>query len=85
MHLFFEHPRCKAKCIDFIEIDHKQATLAQADQGAQPINDEQWQVLIALNRTLLHKHHDFFRASQRLSPSPALHKLASMYAIPART
>jgi hypothetical protein len=44
-----------------IEVDNKQATLAQADTGAQPkLNNEQWQALIALHRTLLHEHHDFF-------------------------
>jgi hypothetical protein len=48
----------EAKCI---EVDNKQATLAQADSGAQPkLNNEQWQALIALHRTLLHEHHDFF-------------------------
>lgn len=46
----------EAKCI---EVDNKQATLAQADPGAQPkLNNEQWQALIALHRTLLHEHHD---------------------------
>jgi hypothetical protein len=48
----------EAKCI---EVDNKQASLAQADPGAQPkLNNEQWQALIALHRTLLHEHHDFF-------------------------
>jgi hypothetical protein len=48
----------EAKCI---EVDNKQATLAQTDTGAQPkLNNEQWQALIALHRTLLHEHHDFF-------------------------
>jgi hypothetical protein len=48
----------EAKCI---EVDNKQATLAQADPAAQPkLNNEQWQALIALHRTLLHEHHDFF-------------------------
>ncbi len=46
----------EAKCI---EVDNKQATLAQADPGAQPkLNNEQWQALIVLHRTLLHEHHD---------------------------
>jgi hypothetical protein len=40
MHSFLEHPRRTAKCLDSIEIDNKQATLAQADLGAQPIDDE---------------------------------------------
>src|SRR5213078_2329412 len=53
--------------------------------GAQPkLNNEQWQALIALHRTLLHEHHDFFLASQHPSASPALRRLASKYAMPAR-
>jgi hypothetical protein len=72
----------EAKCI---EVNNKQATLAQADPGAQPkLNNEQWQALIALHRTLLHEHHDFFLASQHPSASPALRRLASKYAMPAR-
>ena len=72
----------EAKCI---EVDNKQATLASADPGVQPkLNNEQWQALIALHRTLLHEHHDFFLASQHPSASPALRRLASKYAMPAR-
>ncbi|KAG4438346.1 hypothetical protein IFR05_006190 [Cadophora sp. M221] len=72
----------EAKCI---EVDNKQATLAQADPSSQPkLNNEQWQALIALHRTLLHEHHDFFLASQHPSASPALRRLASKYAMPAR-
>jgi len=72
----------EAKCI---EVDNKQATLAQADPASQPkLNNEQWQALIALHRTLLHEHHDFFLASQHPSASPALRRLASKYAMPAR-
>ncbi|KAG4428020.1 hypothetical protein IFR05_016498, partial [Cadophora sp. M221] len=72
----------EAKCI---EVDNKQATLAQADPSSQPkLNNEQWQALIALHRTLLHEHHDFFLATQHPSASPALRRLASKYAMPAR-
>ena len=72
----------EAKCI---EVDNKQATLAQADSSEQPkLNNEQWQALIALHRTLLHEHHDFFLASQHPSASPALRRLAAKYAMPAR-
>jgi hypothetical protein len=72
----------EAKCI---EVDNKQATLAQADPSTQPkLNNEQWQALIALHRTLLHEHHDFFLASQHPSASVALRRLASKYAMPAR-
>ncbi|KAE8454538.1 hypothetical protein EG329_000161 [Mollisiaceae sp. DMI_Dod_QoI] len=72
----------EAKCI---EVDNKQATLAQGDPQPPPkLNNEQWQALIALHRTLLHEHHDFFLASQHPSASPALRRLASKYAMPAR-
>ncbi|KAJ4386336.1 hypothetical protein N0V93_009230 [Gnomoniopsis smithogilvyi] len=68
----------ESKCI---EVDSAQS--AQTD-GAAKLNNEQWQALIALHRTLLHEHHDFFLASQHPSASPALRKLASKYAMPAR-
>ena len=72
----------EARCI---EVDNKQATLAQPGPEAQPkLNNEQWQALIALHRTLLHEHHDFFLASQHSSASAALRRLASKYATPAR-
>jgi hypothetical protein len=64
------------KCI---EIDRKQAKLAQPQ-----LNNEQQQALIALSRTLLHEHYDFFLSSQHPSASPALRKLATKYAMPAR-
>jgi hypothetical protein len=50
----------EAKCI---EVDNKQAALAQADGTHSKLNNEQWQALIALHRTLLHEHHDFFLVS----------------------
>jgi hypothetical protein len=71
----------EAKCI---EVDNKQATLAQADGAQSKLNNEQWQALIALHRTLLHEHHDFFLASQHPSASSTLRRLASKYAMPAR-
>lgn len=48
------------------------------------LNVEQFQALIALHRTLLHEHHDFFLASQHPSASPALKGLARKHAMPAR-
>ncbi|KAH8883049.1 hypothetical protein GQ53DRAFT_435584 [Thozetella sp. PMI_491] len=38
---------------------------AQYNSTANRLNNEQWQALIALHRTLLHEHHDFFLAPQR--------------------
>jgi Est1 DNA/RNA binding domain len=63
------------KCV---EIDQQQS------QTKNKLSPEQWQALIALHRTLLHEHHDFFLASQHPSASPALRRLASEYAMPAR-
>jgi hypothetical protein len=60
------------------QIDHQQSSTTNK------LSDEQWQALIALHRTLLHEHHDFFLASQHPSSSPALRKLATKYAMPAR-
>ncbi|KAI0487570.1 hypothetical protein F4859DRAFT_501915 [Xylaria cf. heliscus] len=66
----------ESKCI---EVDN-----AQSSQNDTKLNNEQWQALIALHRTLLHEHHDFFLASQHPSASQALKRLASKYAMPAR-
>ncbi|KAI5860682.1 hypothetical protein GGS23DRAFT_599200 [Durotheca rogersii] len=66
----------ESKCI---EVDH-----AQSCQNDIQLNNEQWQALIALHRTLLHEHHDFFLASQHPSANQALRRLASKYAMPAR-
>ncbi|CEI40966.1 unnamed protein product [Fusarium venenatum] len=68
----------ETKCI---EVDNAQSSNTDANSK---LNNEQWQALIALHRTLLHEHHDFFLASQHPSASPALRRLASKYAMPAR-
>ncbi|KAF4956772.1 hypothetical protein FSARC_11473 [Fusarium sarcochroum] len=68
----------ETKCI---EVDNTQSSNTDANSK---LNNEQWQALIALHRTLLHEHHDFFLASQHPSASPALRSLASKYAMPAR-
>jgi hypothetical protein len=68
----------ESKCI---EVDNNQSS--QSDP-ANKLNNDQWQALIALHRTLLHEHHDFFLASQHPSASPALRRLAAKYAMPAR-
>ena len=53
-------------------------------KSTKKLKDDQWQALIALHRTLLHEHHDFFLASQHPTASTALRRLASKYAMPAR-
>ena len=71
------------KCI---EVDEKQlaAALERDPLKKTDLKDGQWQALIALHKTLLHEHHDFFLASQHPSASPPLSKLASKYTMPAR-
>ena len=75
----------ESKCV---EVDEKQASLAKAmeQEGLKPtrLTNEQWQALIALHRTLLHEHHDFFLASQHPSSSPPLRRLAAKYNMPSR-
>lgn len=44
---------------------------------------EQWWALIALHKTLLYEHDDFFLASQHSAASLTLFKLAERYAMPA--
>jgi hypothetical protein len=63
------------KCI---EIDQQQAL------SKNKLSDEQWQTLIALHRTLLHEHHDFFLATHHPLASPALRGLASKYGMTSR-
>lgn len=48
----------------------------QKEPAKKLLDDDQWQALIALHRTLLHEHHDFFLASQHPSDVPALKRLA---------
>ncbi|KAK7962569.1 uncharacterized protein PG986_003394 [Apiospora aurea] len=64
----------ESKCI---EVDNAQNT--QKD-----LNNEQWQALIALHRTLLHEHHDFFLASQHPTASSSLRRLGAKYYMPGR-
>ena len=71
----------EAKCID---VDAKQSEASQGKTQVQKLTNEQWQALIALHKTLLHEHHDFFLASQHPSASPALSRLAAKYSMPAR-
>lgn len=68
----------ETKCI---EVDDAQSSNTDAQSK---LSNEQWQALIALHRTLLHEHHDFFLATQHPSASAALKRLASKYAMPAR-
>ncbi|MCJ1250116.1 hypothetical protein MMC30_007342 [Trapelia coarctata] len=73
----------EAKCID---VDEKQTVAAGEKDPAKQnkLTPGQWQALIALHKTLLHEHHDFFLASGHPSASPALSRLAAKYSMPAR-
>ncbi|KAE9982202.1 hypothetical protein EG327_005932 [Venturia inaequalis] len=73
----------ESKCI---HVDRAQASaMRSADSSQKPkLADDHWQALIALHRTLLHEHHDFFLASQHPSASPALRRLAAKYSMPSR-
>ncbi|KAM0707313.1 hypothetical protein Q7P35_005551 [Cladosporium inversicolor] len=58
------------------------------NQMASRLIDElstaQWRDRIAMHRTLLYEHHDFFMATQHPSANPALLGLATKYLMPAR-
>jgi hypothetical protein len=72
----------ESKCI---HVDKAQAAaMRNTDKSKPKLADDHWQALIALHRTLLHEHHDFFLASQHPSASPALRRLASKYSMPSR-
>ncbi|ORY12920.1 hypothetical protein BCR34DRAFT_481742 [Clohesyomyces aquaticus] len=74
----------ETKCI---HVDRAQAQ-AVSDESDVNCNTklapDHWKALIALHRTLIHEHHDFFLASQHPSASPALRRLAAKYSMPAR-
>lgn len=48
------------------------------------LSPSQWNALVALHRTLLNEHHNFYLASQHPSASPAMKRLAKTYKMPAR-
>ncbi|KAK8036660.1 hypothetical protein PG993_008643 [Apiospora rasikravindrae] len=66
----------ESKCIEVVD--------AQKTQKDAKLNNEQWQALIALHRTLLHEHHDFFLASQHPTASSSLKRLGAKYYMPGR-
>lgn len=68
----------ESKCIEVINSQN------QEGNKDQKLNNEQFQALTALHRTLLHEHHDFILASQHPSASPALKRLADKYTMPER-
>ena len=73
----------EAKCI---EVDEKQTQSAQERDPIRQtkLTSEQYSALIALHKTLLNEHHDFFLATQHPSATAALRRLPAKYSIPAR-
>jgi hypothetical protein len=74
----------ETKCI---HVDRAQAAAVSAQGDSDPnheVSFDHWQALVALHRTLLHEHHDFFLASQQSSASPLLRRLAAKYSMPIR-
>lgn len=64
------------KCIEIVDAQLKSPT---------KLTKEQWQALIALHRTLLNEHHDFFSASHHpVTQGHELRELAIRHAMPAR-
>jgi hypothetical protein len=74
--------RLETECI---HVDRAQAAQHGSNPSPTPrFASGHWQVLIDLHVALLHKHHDFFLASQHPLASPALRKLAAKYSMPER-
>lgn len=64
------------KCIEIVDVQLK---------SPNKLTKEQWQALIALHRTLLNEHHDFFSASHHpVTQGHELRELAIRHAMPAR-
>lgn len=72
----------ESKCV---EVANKaKAALERDPSNSTKFSDIQWRALIALHKTLLHQHHDFYLVSQHPSATPALSKLPEHYSMPAR-
>src|SRR3954451_5929988 len=66
----------EGKCIEIVSEEARNPT---------KLSREQWQALIALHRTLLNEHHDFFSASHHpITVGHELRELPARYAMPAR-
>ena len=60
-------------------------TIPSGEETPYSLKTDCFQELIALHRTLLHAHHDFFHASQHPSAGPATRDPALRYSMPTRT
>ena len=73
----------EAQCI---EEDRRHAeAIRSAAPGQRPtFSEKQWRRQIALHRSVLNEHHNFFLATQHPSASAACRRLPSKYGMPAR-
>ncbi|KAF1344535.1 hypothetical protein BDV97DRAFT_56102 [Delphinella strobiligena] len=69
----------EAKCIS---LDNSE--LASDRKQIESHEQQKWQAMMALHRTLLYEHHDFLSASQHPAAHEPLRKLILKYSIPAR-
>ena len=71
---------------DLVMVEKKCMNIvSQQTQTPTKLSKEQWQAFIALHRTLLNEHHDFFSASHHpVTEGHELRGLAAKYAMPAR-
>jgi len=69
-----------------VDVEKKcMSIVSQQKRTPTELSKEQWQALIALHRTLLNEHHDFFSASHHpVTEGHELRGLAAKYAMPAR-
>ena len=74
------------KCVNVVNTQNQAMQQAESgdEQAQYSLKIDHFQALIALHRTLLHEHHDFFHASQHPSAGPAIRDLALRYSMPAR-
>ena len=74
------------KCVNVISAQSQAIHQAESgdEQARYSLRIDHFQALIALHRTLLHEHHDFFHASQHPSAGPQIKDLALRYSMPAR-
>ena len=76
----------EGKCVGVVSAQSQAAQQAAPSEQHQSGKSqvEQSPALIALHRTLLHEHHDFFLASQHPSAGKTIKELATKYSMPAR-
>ncbi|KAL9081889.1 MAG: hypothetical protein Q9159_006939 [Coniocarpon cinnabarinum] len=76
----------EAKCVNVVNEHSQTPQHAQSAEKtkASVSQVEHYPALIALHRTLLHEHHDFFLASQHPSAGKSIKELATKYSMPAR-